>query len=563
MTKKQIARLIREQRPEPPEGYGAMIERTLDGLMKGKGNMKRRYKVSTMLLAAALIVIALAGAALAASELKLFSKDRFVAPLDGAEDMVQTGLGRAENDYAVVTVEEAVYDGHDVRALLRVTPKDIEHYALYEPVNVRSYDEYIVEDAKGYIDVTGRKDGRTILWYHPDMVAADQPAGDLYSETQEDGSELVWLEVHFDTDQGDAVSCAADVVMRLQTASGYERLDDLIIPFELTREKEERHYEIIPVEGSAVERFSIVRGAVTFTKLVGYITVDYAYEEGPGEEMGVDLRFYDADGERINNRSGSSCFDLGGDVFRSTFEIQSFDDAPQTVFIEPKVIGEDRTLGRVECRLVETDFIDLPESPEPETPHLTYLTPKGSWVSDHMRLLFVEVHETTGLVVITFTCDSAETAGKIRFTLLDVDGQSMELKNMLDEEGNPKGQQQFDDSCEGFFRAMMAVRDSSALSSGQIAIEVRMEGEATTLARFEGVVVVTSASSAIGDLSQGVLVALPVNPNLVFTASDDTCYHTRPNCGRFGISYTPMGITLTEAVDMGKTACPDCCEGAE
>ena len=408
------------------------------------------------------------------------------------------------------------------------------------------------------MNVTGRKDGRMILWYHPSMAAAEQPEDGFDSETQEDGSELVWLEVHFDTDQGDAISCAADVVMGLQTASGSERLDELIVPFELTRKKDERYYEIVPVEGSSAERFSIVRGAVTFTKLVGYITVDYAYEEGPGEEMGLDLRFYDADGERISDRSGSSCFDLGDDIFRCSFEIQSFDDVPPTIFIEGKVIGEDRTLGRVECRLVETDSINLPEAPKPETDQLTYLTPQGSWVSDHMRLLFVEVHESTGMVNVKFTCDSAERAEKIRFALLDRDGHIMELKTMLDSEGRPKETQALDDSGHGFYTALMSVRDGSALS-GQIAIEARMEGEENPLARFEGVV--TCASSLMGDVNEAVLVALPVDPNLVFTASDDTCYHTRPNCGRFGISYTPMGVTLAEAVDMGKTACPRCCEG--
>ena len=34
-------------------------------------------------------------------------------------------------------------------------------------------------------------------------------------------------------------------------------------------------------------------------------------------------------------------------------EMQSFAEVPETIYLEAKVIGEDRTLGRVECRLIE------------------------------------------------------------------------------------------------------------------------------------------------------------------------------------------------------------------
>ena len=31
----------------------------------------------------------------------------------------------------------------------------------------------------------------------------------------------------------------------------------------------------------------------------------------------------------------------------------SYEELPETIFVEAKVIGEDRTLGRIECRVAE------------------------------------------------------------------------------------------------------------------------------------------------------------------------------------------------------------------
>jgi len=568
VTKRQIAHLIREQRPEPPEGYEAKIERALDGLMREEQAMKRRYKVSTLLLAAALVVLALAGAALAASELKLFSAPHgSLVSSEGIEDRVLTGLGSAENELAQLTVEEALYDGKTIAMLISVAPQNPEKDAILgyadswlDTKDVYNVDIRETENGGTQLSLLGRRDGKRIITCGARLLVNGEEVEEMAADSSEDeeGREQIWLRYALEAFEDDPV-----IHCELRSAVGvwddYAGRQWLSVSFDLARVQDERTFMIVPMGDAKGERFEILRGYLTFARAMTYMTLDYSYIQAPEEDMGIDLRLFNGDGERIDAHSGEQ-IELVGNDWRLIDEMEAVEEIPETIILEAKVIGEDRTLGRVTCRLVETDSIDLPDAPEPETPHLTYLTPKGSWVSDRMRLLFVDIHETTGLVIVTFTCDGAETAEKIRFTLLDADGQPVELKYMLDSEGNPAGQYALLDPYDGYYKVFTEVRDSSALS-GQIGIEARIEGEETPLARFEGVV--TNAFSATGDLNKAVLVALPVDPNLVFTVGDDLCYHTRPNCGQFGLSYAPMGVTLAEAVNMGKTACPRCCEDAE
>ena len=566
MTRKQIAHLIREQRPEPPEGYEAHIERKLDSLMKEDMIMKRRYKVSTMLLAAALVTLALAGAALAARELKLFSAPHgALVSSDGTEDRVVTGLGSAENELVRVTVEEALYDGKTIAALISIVPQNPEGDAMlgYADSWTDSNDVYDLDilEADGVgtqYRLLGRKDGKRIITFGSNLLVNGDVVEEMAADVLGDGKggEQIWLRYGLE-ELGDnpVIHCELRALTGVFGDDGNRQT--LSVSFDLSRVADERTFEIVPIGDGTGERFEILRGYITFAKAMTYMTLDYSYTQGPGEEMGIDFRLFDADENLIDADNGF--FDeLGGNDWRLIDELEAVENIPETIILEAKVIGEDRTLGRVECQLVETDVIELPEVPEQAIVQPTHLMPKGSWVSDHMRLLFVELHEESGLVSVMFACDGgAEAAGKIRFTLLDASGQPMELKTiLLDHEGNPKETQVFSDSGEGFCNVLMAVRDSAALS-GQIAIEARMGEEENLLGRFEGTV--TNADSSTGDVREAALVRLPVNPAFVFIADDDDFYHTRPNCA----SGEPRGVALEAALNMGKTACLRCCESAE
>ena len=122
-------------------------QRVLAGEGKEKGKMRKKRRI---VLALALALALLSVTAFAASKLDLF---RFMAkardpiePLDGAEALVSTDLGSAENELVTLRVEEAVYDGQGVMVLARLAPKDPEQYALHNSFFLDApEEEYLVE----------------------------------------------------------------------------------------------------------------------------------------------------------------------------------------------------------------------------------------------------------------------------------------------------------------------------------------------------------------------------------------------------------------------------------
>lgn len=210
--------------------------------------------------------------------------------------------------------------------------------------------------------VLGSRDGREILGYWP-LIRVEGESEDaealglesffdtLDAETQADGSVIVWASGYAEEPLGlDAltISCGAKVYPDGQTIE----MDALTL--KLPRSEAERRVRIEPVGDGAGERFKILSGSIAFTKVRGYMQLDYSYKQAEnGEEMGIDFRIYDAEGRRITTGSGGSAPDADGSTFHLVCEMQSFAEVPETIWLEAKVIGEEKTLGRVECRLIE------------------------------------------------------------------------------------------------------------------------------------------------------------------------------------------------------------------
>ena len=95
-----------------PEDFHRQLLAALDGLEERK--VKNRHKYSALLIAAVLMTL-LAGGALAAAKLGVLGYfARFaepIVPLEGAEELVDTGLGTVENELVKMTVEELAFDG--------------------------------------------------------------------------------------------------------------------------------------------------------------------------------------------------------------------------------------------------------------------------------------------------------------------------------------------------------------------------------------------------------------------------------------------------------------------
>ena len=426
MNKKQLVQLIREQRPEPPNGYEARMEYRLARLTREEESMKKRYKFSTVLVAAVLIAAVLAGTAFAAGMLGIFDffedYDDHIIPLEGAEGVVATNLGVSENEFATLTVEEAVFDGQGVLVKCRLSPKNTEKYAMFNAfMQDTPEDVYITESVpaefgkggneihseRGVMSITntpgnqqllingegveiptdreialekglpvylnngtlcytelddsrvlGRRDGRETIGYWIDVAVGDDLIVPDISDVQEqeDGS-IVWWQSGIADEVLDVDSIEVHVSARLYEGdeTGAEKAAVDEISFTLHKAEDERLYSLIPVGDGKGERFEILSGSIAFTKVRGYFTVNYTYEQAEtGEDMGITFYVYDAEGNEITTGSGNASVEPDENGVRGcSMEMQSFDEIPESVWLEAQVIGWDKTLGRVECRLAE------------------------------------------------------------------------------------------------------------------------------------------------------------------------------------------------------------------
>lgn len=400
---------------EVDEDFHLRLRSTLNELEET--DMKNRKNLAVIILAAALIVALLAGAGIAASQLGVFhmldSADPIV-PLEGAQELVGTNLGAVENDLVKLTVEEAVFDGQGALVQCRLSPRDTERYAMFNSfMQDAPEEEYITETvpaevAEGsqeietddgvytiineaehsllfngvpiefpaswdaaqaanipvyeengaiyYGDyreyrVLGRRDGRQTIDYWISVYTGDDRIElDAYdAEGQADGSVLVWCS-GFADEKLDAEEIEAHVIGEISVDGVDTMLDE--IAFTLPKTDAERRCSLQPVGEGKGERFEILSGSIAFTKVRAYMQLDYSYEQAEkGEEMGIDFRLYDGDGNRITTGAGN-CTEVDG-IWHWNMEMQSFAEIPETIWLEAKVIGEDKTLGRVECRLIE------------------------------------------------------------------------------------------------------------------------------------------------------------------------------------------------------------------
>ena len=343
-----------------PEDFHLRLVETLDGLEEEK--MKKRYRFSTVLIAA-IIMVLLAGGAVAVNQLGgvfrlLTYRAEPIVPLEGAEEMVVTDLGFTENDLATLKVEEAVFDGQNVMLQLRLTPKDSEHHVMFDymmqnaPRDLYEIEEIPHEDGSMSIGEITRKDGKQIIDYEIMAKSMDERIyiNTADAEEQEDGGIIYWAKGEAET--GTPVDLdALDVEIKTFLFLNGEEVWMDPITIQVPKAGKLNRVQFVPV-GEQLDRVEILSAEMDISKLVGYINVNYRYEQLPEEEMGITFRFYDAEGNEIHSGDGGSWDQGGMRVWR--MEIQPFatDDLPEKIWIEAKVIDGD-PLGRIECDVVE------------------------------------------------------------------------------------------------------------------------------------------------------------------------------------------------------------------
>ena len=355
--------------PAPQSLYNGIHE-ALASLPEGRETRKVKKKVSTgFILAATLLALSVAG--FAATRLNLFnSLTRYadpIVPLDGAEELVETGLGNAENEWVTVTVEEAAYDGQGVMVMAKITPKEPEKYALLNDFYMDpDENEYIItlgpdevpegtqetewmrivnenDEQALYIDgqevpipegraaakklecpiyreddrlyytevefrrVVSRRDGRKILGFEPVLYPKGEGADSLTDVMNSDA------EVQSDGSalvwcDGYAEETLPDVLslnlhVTLWVGDDMRSLD---IPFTLVKSEAERTATYVPEsDGWIGDHVKVREVNVNFTKVRAYLTVDYDYVPRSEEEMVVQFYPYDAEGNAIATGSGS------------------------------------------------------------------------------------------------------------------------------------------------------------------------------------------------------------------------------------------------------------------
>lgn len=380
---------------ETPESFRDQLRSTLNDLEDK--NMKKRYKISTMLAAALIAALLIVGAGLASGKLGVFKILNRIEPLDGAEEMVAVNLGSVENDLVTLSVEEAVYDGYGAILKLRIAPKDTEKHALYAamlqdapediynvesvPVEVGNGEVFITtdegevieiptyeKDGKLYYEdqyefrVLGRKDGRKMINYWPRISESDGRTfqdeewgtGTFFdtmdAEEQPDGSVIVWCEA---TGAENARPDQMDISVSARITLDGEEVPIESIPVRLVNAEQERTVTLEPVGDGQGEGFKILSGEISFTRLKAYFKLDYVDQSNV--IYGTSVRLYDAEDNEIYTGSGWTR-EIGRDaenpINHAVMEMQSLEEIPESIWVEIKAI-DDKPLGRVECRVVD------------------------------------------------------------------------------------------------------------------------------------------------------------------------------------------------------------------
>lgn len=381
----------------PTEIFRKQLHDALNDLEEKK--MKKRYKITTVLLAAVIAAALIASAGFAASRLRIFESLGF-DPLEGSEEMVLTDLGSVENDLVKMTVLEAVYDGHNSIVELLITPKDPDNYVLFDDMLNPWTDEYIIEetpkempegknsfmiDGEGkhmptptyekdgktyYADITdkrvvGRKDDKIIIDYWP-VIKLDKESGyaadswgtgtlfdSMHAEEQSDGSMILWC-----TDTGSNLvrSEMLELLVGLGISVDGEKSFLDSIPVTLVKAEDERVVDLVPIEDGKIKDFQLIDAEIRFTRIQGYFSMNY-YEWVPYCKW-IDFYFYDEQGNEIRAAgAGGEEEELDENCSKVFWymEMQPLEEIPKTLYLEARVRNDDEeeVLGRVECRVIE------------------------------------------------------------------------------------------------------------------------------------------------------------------------------------------------------------------
>jgi len=307
---------FRKAVPPTPEHFIQTMDETL-GRIENM-NRKNAYRTSRVLLIAAVIAVLLAGTALAVGvRFGIFEfmnrVSEPIVPLEGAETVIQSGVAEESCKYGTVRIEEAAYSGGNYTIVVNVASAEgVSPWFPELKIRNAEYEEYGLGDQQF-------EDG-SISFHLEGVIIGEAP------------KEL-------------------DCKLTVNFANNNEMLGTVAVPFRLEH-SEGLRAKLIP-EGEG-ERWSVESAEVSFGKLTGTLDVRYRYAPLPDEDMGVDVVLFTASGERLPSGGGSGEYIVQEDgtaIYRWITEIQSMAELPEKLILRPKVIGEDKWLDAIECRV--------------------------------------------------------------------------------------------------------------------------------------------------------------------------------------------------------------------
>ena len=380
--------------------------------------MKRKPKY-TVILVAAIIAVLLTSTAIALgySTLMSYLQNSTIQPLEGTEELILTDFH--ENTSATQTsspvnfeIEEAIFDGQTVIVQLVVTPVNLEETALLNtlvqdtPESMYIYETHQHPDGSTSLNVLGRKDGKQLISYSFALDQATSTSDYVFEQETieaaelENGSVRIWLEGSISGTVPDTIDLS--ILGKFDFYNNTNKDDWNGYPYsyvksiQLKKPADDSTAILVPVGESNTERFDILGATLVYNPIHGHIYIDYIYlPDKQSEPMGIDFRVYDSDDNLIATGSGSSVFverrDDGYEAYHRVIDIQSYESFPETVYLEAKVIGQERTLGKLEFRVQEAVLEATPApiaaNDEETITGLVMKPTTGSWMGEHVCIL--------------------------------------------------------------------------------------------------------------------------------------------------------------------------------
>lgn len=263
-----------------PDSFRFDLIESLNSLEEEQ-SMKKRYKISTILLAAAIAVMILSGAAFAATQIRSFDFLQ-ITPLEGGEALVSTNIATVGDEYIRLDVEEAIFDGEGLIVQFRITPQQPDRYNLSgdhanSTITIDPENPFIFHHLTTSFDNS--------------ILGEDGLDSWVYETT---GDSLIAYGVHFSKPLDSTINMTA----RLQ----YETLDQtgisgsLDVSFALNAaESNSAAYALTPVVdeflGNTCNGIELISGAITLSEAFGHYELRFGSEIDPSTFLSGNDRY--------------------------------------------------------------------------------------------------------------------------------------------------------------------------------------------------------------------------------------------------------------------------------